>query len=94
MSTAPALTPSGLAALQQRIADEAVIETIETYCCPSECRDDVHQQRLWDTRPMLDPREHCPEILDMLQLHLDYAEIRGLVRRSKHWHLVQIVRRA
>ena len=89
--TGIALTPAGLAALQQRLADESAIETIETYCVRSACRDDVLQHRMWDTRPMLDAREHCNEVLDMLQLRLLYAELRGLIERdAKFPHLVRI----
>ena len=46
---------------------------------------------MWDTRPMLDAREHCNEVLDMLQLRLLYAELRGLIERdAKFPHLVRI----
>ena len=82
-----ALTPLGLAKLQQRIADAAVIADIETACV----RTGPAAHRLWDTRPMLDPREHCPESIDMAELALLYAELRGLITiDTLHPHLVRI----
>jgi len=47
--------------------------------------------RWYDTRPMLDPREHAPEIVDMATQALDYALQQGLVHRhSQQQHLVRI----
>ena len=44
----------------------------------------------WDLRPMLDTREHAPEVIDLNQLSIDYALQRGMVRRHPlEPHLVQ-----
>ena len=36
--------------------------------------------RWYDTRPMLDPHEHCPDVIEMARQALQHAVHRGLVR--------------
>jgi len=54
------------------LADAAVIADIE------ECAVCVGP-RTYDVRPLLDPREHCPEVLDMYTLALSFARMRRLI---------------
>lgn len=71
-----------------RIADAAVVCDIESEC--AFFQEGGH--RWYDTRPMLDEREHCPEVIDMARQALDYADRRGLVRRQASApHLLRIV---
>lgn len=60
-----------------RLANRAVREDIETEC-PKVCTGDG--RIWWDTRPMTDPREHSPAVLDMTNDALKYAIESGLVR--------------
>ena len=47
--------------------------------------------RWYDTRPMVDQREHCPEVIDMHELHLQWALDNGLAHRHlTQPHLVRI----
>ncbi len=70
-----------------RLANRAVVSDIETYSAPVQ----LEGQRWYDTRPMLDPREHSPEALDMAVEALAYAEFSGLVQRHPQLrYLVQI----
>jgi len=70
------------------IANRAVVEDLETYAAPVRL-----DGQLWhDTRPMLDPREHCPTSIDMAVQALQYAEASGLVtRHDDHRHLVRVL---
>jgi hypothetical protein len=70
-----------------RIADAAVAADIETGC-PRH----VEAGRTWyDTRPMLDPREHSPEMLDMATDAIQYGVETGLlVRHAEHSYLVRV----
>ena len=46
----------------------------------------------WDTRPMVDPHEHDPIVIDMAKQAIDYALDAGLVvRHAFEPHLVRIV---
>lgn len=47
---------------------------------------------LWkDTRPTLDPREHSPELIDMVGELIDYAVSAGLAtRHPQHPHLLRL----
>lgn len=46
-----------------------------------------------DTRPLLDQREHSPQVIDIWAETLDYADWRGLVRRHPSQpHMVRLVR--
>lgn len=75
-----------------RIANRAVAEDIESYSAATTLPGDP--TRWHDTRPMLDPREHAPEALDMAVEALAYAEFAGLVvRHPEHRHLVRLVKR-
>jgi hypothetical protein len=48
--------------------------------------------RWYDIRPLIDPREHCPESVDMAAEALSYAESAGLARRhSEYRHLLCIL---
>lgn len=71
------------------IANRAVISDIECNCVRLE---NVPTGRPWfDTRPMVDPREHAPESLDMATQALAYAEASGLIERNPQYrHLVRI----
>jgi hypothetical protein len=72
-----------------QIADRAVVSDIElsATCVPGE------SPRWYDTRPMLDDREHSSPIVDMNTQALDYALLRGLiVRHASQSHLVRITR--
>lgn len=61
------------------------------------CVDDIRSMAIaapggyWDTRPMLDPREHSAAWIDMAEQALAYAELRGLIQRhpADH-HLVRV----
>jgi hypothetical protein len=83
-------TPADASLLQQglAIANAAVISDIETEAVR------VHialPGRWYDTRPMLDPREHCGPVIDMAAQSLAYAEASGLIHRHAHErHLVCI----
>lgn len=80
-----------LQAMAIRIANDAVLADVETNCP----RVDLGDGGTWrDTRPMLDPREHAPQITDMARLALDYALRAHIIRRHpQHPHLVrQLVR--
>lgn len=47
----------------------------------------------WDVRPMLDPREHAPQVIDLHKVHLQYARLRGLVEVHPDTpHYVRLVR--
>jgi hypothetical protein len=98
---APQLTPAKhrrptanglahLAATMARIADRAVLMDIESEAI----RVGDSHDRCYDVRPMLDPREHSPESVDMFSEALAYAITRGLVAPSEGtpW-LVRIVTR-
>lgn len=70
------------------IANRAAICDIESECVATEDDDGA---RWYDTRPMVDPREHSGELIDMATDTLVYAEASGLIRRhAQHRHLVRI----
>lgn len=76
--------------LQRRLAERAVVCDIESEC-PTLTVDGADWR---DTRPMLDPREHSPEVLDMAREALDYAEARLLISRHPYQpHLVRVIHR-
>lgn len=71
------------------IADRAVVADITDACLSQRMTDATW----WDVRPMLDPREHSMECVDMATEALDYAQMRGLVARHPELkHLVRITR--
>ena len=55
----------------------SLIECIESECYPVK----LSGYRWHDTRPMLDPREHSPEVLDLNTELLDLALTAGLIAR-------------
>lgn len=76
------------ATLERRIAERAVICDIESEC-PTISVDGITWR---DTRPMLDPREHAPEIIDMATEALEYAEARLLIScHPLQRHLVRVL---
>lgn len=88
--TAPDTDPT-LTSAAHRLADASVITDIES---EGFIHDDVDGQRWYDTRPMLDPREHCDEVIDQAALAIGYALDRGLVERHPDRpYLLRIVRR-
>ena len=82
------VTTNDLAMLSRglALANRAVVETIECECI----RVHLPEGGIWyDTRPMLDPREHAPEVIDMAREALDYALQSQLAFRHMHQpHLV------
>ena len=68
------MSAAGLACIAMRIADAAVVADIESYGVPI-------GGRVYDVSPMLDPREHAPQVVDMAREAIDYALERGLVQR-------------
>lgn len=72
------------------IARAAVIADIESECVA----ETVGAQRWWDTRPMLDAREHAPAVVDMARESLQYALDTAIVTgHPTVAHLVRINRR-
>lgn len=70
-----------------RIARQAVVADIQCNANHTRLEDAVW----WDTRPMLDPREHAPESLDMALQALDFAVLSGLaVRHQDKPYLLRI----
>lgn len=84
---APAANPVRLgeqARLAHAIADRACVDDIRSMAASA-------PGGYWDTRPMLDSREHSAAWIDMAQQALDYAHLRGLLQRHPlHDHLVRI----
>lgn len=65
-------------ALAKIIANRNVMADIEENCP----RVNLGDGGTWrDTRPMLDHREHAPEVIDMASQALDYATSSGLLAR-------------
>jgi hypothetical protein len=82
------MTQVQLLTLGLTIANRAVIADIESECV---ALDDADGVRWHDTRPMIDPNEHCSEVIDMATETLAYAEESGLIRRhAQQRHLVRI----
>jgi hypothetical protein len=70
-----------------QIADAAVLADIRSFGVMVF----EHQLAWYDVRPMLDQRERSLQCVDMATMALQYALVRGLVRRhSQHAHLVRI----
>lgn len=77
------------ARLAHLLADDRVIADIECECIKT----DRQGTTWWDTRPMLSPREHAPQVIDMAQQALAYARLRGLIELHPVLpHLVRITR--
>lgn len=70
-----------------QLADAAVVADIEA---EGSRVGDAHDRR-YDIRPMLDPREHSPEVVDMARLGLAYAIWRNLVEVDRlDMHVLRI----
>ncbi len=71
------------------IGNQAVIDTVRTEAV----RVNLPEPGDWfDTRPMLDPREHAPENINSAAEALSYGESAGLLRRHPvQRHLVCLV---
>jgi len=59
------------------VADRAVVADIEAFAAPA--GRDHRGQRLYDVRPMTDPREHSADVVDMAREALAYARLRRLI---------------
>ncbi len=85
---------SGIVAstLAFRIADRAAVHDIEIFA--AECGRDAAGRPVYDTRPMLDEREHSPDCVEMATQAIAYAASRGLIRATSEAtpHHVAIVR--
>ena len=78
-----------LANRQRAIADAAAVTEIESNAALVQ----LGEQRWYDIRPMLDPKQHPAEFLDVHVDHIAYAIQRGLVTRSATApHLVRMAR--
>lgn len=62
------------------IADQAVVADVETNALMVGVLADG--RRLYDVRPLLDPREQPPEVLDMARQAVDYGVARGLLTHT------------
>lgn len=71
------------------IGNRAVIETVES----EGVRVDLPEGGRWyDVRPMLDPREHSPQVIDMAVEAISYGEAMGLLHRhASQRYLVRIL---
>jgi len=85
------LTTEGCIDLMTRgfvLANRAVVETIESECIRVTM---PTPGRWYDTRPMLDPHEHAPDVVDMATQALQYALDAGLAHRHPYEpHLVRV----
>ncbi len=80
---------AAMAALERRLAERAVIADLETTCDSIV----IDGTPWWDTRPMIDPREHAQEVCDMAREALQYAECRELITwHPQHPHLARVLR--
>ncbi len=73
--------------LAHQLADAAAAIDIQCYALEVQ----VDGQWWWDTRPMVDPREHSPAHVDLATAALAYVRLRGLVStHPQHQHLVRL----
>lgn len=87
--THAAFTDAQRDALAYQIADASVLADIESGAIATW----IDGERWLDIRPMLDPREHSGEVIDMARQALQHAVTRGLVtQRLSVPHLVRIKR--
>ena len=88
LAAGPNAEPDEMLRLAFLIANRAVVADIESYGV--KCA-----HGYYDVRPMLDPREHAPEAIDMAREALAYALASHIaVRHPQLEHLVRIVPRA
>ena len=85
MSTADILCGEAFA-----IADAAVVSDVETNAIMVGGLSDG--RRLYDVRPMLDPREQPPEVIDMAQQAVNYGLARGFLALTDTSGIVALVR--
>jgi len=76
----------GLMAEGLRIGNSYIISDIEVNGCAVK----LEGLRWWDIRPMVDPREHAPQVIDQAEQALRYALGVGLV--AQHPTLPHLVR--
>lgn len=69
-----------LTAMAAKLAGEAVVADIQTGAVHTV----IDGQTWWDTRPMLDPREHSPVVIDMATEAIQYALDAGIATRHPH----------
>lgn len=70
------------------IANACVLDDVRSEAWAIE----IDGTRWWDTRPMVDHREHAAESVDRMRLALDYALSVGLIQMHPQLpHLVRIV---
>lgn len=89
--------PGDMLTLRQAfsIANRAVLEDLDDYAVPATIEWAGIPAKCFDTRPMLDPREHAPEAIDMATEALGFAERSGLIERHpQHRYLVRIASKA
>jgi hypothetical protein len=90
MSTTPR-TADMLASLIA-VARGAITADIQTECCPVTAPGDHSGQLWWDTRPMVDEREHAHQIVTMARQAIELgAAMQFLHRHPTHQHLVRII---
>lgn len=69
------------------IADAAVIADIQS----EGHKVDRQGATWWDTRPMLNPHEHAPQVIDIAEQALAYGRMRGLIEHHPSQpHLVRL----
>ena len=74
--------------LAHRLAERAVAADVEMHGHITRDADGI---KWYDTRPMTDPREHCPESIDMANEALEYGVKAGvLVRHHAQQWLVRV----
>lgn len=90
MSTTPRSTDM-LAAMVD-VARGAITADIQTECRQIPAPGEPTGRLWWDTRPMVDEREHAPEIVEMATRAIALgAEMQILHRHPLHPHLVRIL---
>jgi hypothetical protein len=92
MTNSQTYTPTATAACSTRadvLADMYVVSDIEVLCPNLRLPDDT--RRWYDSRPMLDPREHSQEVIDMATLAIEHGLERGLLQRHpQQAHLLNV----
>lgn len=74
-----------------RIANAAVVADIESNC-PA-LRSPCGTMTWYDTRPMVDEREHSPEVVDMAAVAIQYGVEAGLLlRHAEHPYWLRVAR--
>lgn len=78
-------------ALERRIAGASVINLVTSECVTQKVRGVIY----YDTRPMVDPREHSPANVDWHAEVLAYGLAVGILQRdTTDHHLVRFIREA